>query len=288
VDWDDLRLVLAVGRHGTLSAAGGALGVVHSTVGRRLSRLEGELGARLFDRGPDGLSPTEAGLDLMSAAEAVEARVARAEGRVRGLDGRLEGPLRVSTLDFLFEACVGVFADFQAAHPGVALTVRCEEAEVSLHRREADVALRLTNRPPETLVGQKVADVRFAIYGHRRLLAQTTDLRRLPWLHWDEQLEPMCRWMDALIAEVAPGAPIALRLGENTLARRAAMTAGLGLHPLPCLEGDRIPELERVGPPQDAFTRGLWLLTLPALRPTRRVRAFFQHVGAALRACPLG
>lgn len=103
------------------------------------------------------------------------------------------------------------------------------------------MALRLTNRPPETLVGQKAADVRFAIYGHRRLLAQTTDLRRLPWLHWDEQLEPMCRWMDALIAEVAPGAPIALRLVENTLARRAATTVGRApgrsrVHGLPILK----------------------------------------------------
>ncbi len=288
MDWDGLRLVLALGRAGSLSAAGETLGVTHTTVGRRLERLEADLGVRLFDRTPDGYLATDAGAELITLAEGIEDDVLRVEGRVRGQDAALDGALRVSTLDWLFEAYVDVFASFRERYPGVELIVRCTETEVSLFRRQADVALRMTNTPPDTLIGRRVGEVRFAIYGHRDLVGDpdTVDLSKRPWLHWDERLHEVARWMDGWLADVAPGAPIALRLGEDTLTRRAALRAGLGLHPLPCIEAERFPELVRVGPPMDAFTRQLWLLTLPTSRNTRRVRAFLDHVAAALRDHP--
>ncbi|MCB9693803.1 MAG: LysR family transcriptional regulator [Alphaproteobacteria bacterium] len=283
MDWDDLRMVLAVGRCGTLSGATVSLRVAHTTVGRRLDRIERDLGVRLFDRTPDGFAPTDAGVEIIALAERTEAAVLEAETRVRGRDAAPDGPLRVTTLDFLLEAHAEVFASFCEAHPDIELTVSVTEEEVSLFRREADVALRMTNRPPTTLVGRKVGRVEFAVYGHRDLVGSTQDWSALPWLHWDEKLEHLSRWLDGFLAEHAPGARIALRLGESTLARRSALLAGIGVHPLSTLEGDRFPELVRVGPVLDAFSRDLWLLTLPALRRTRRVRAFVDHVGRALR-----
>lgn len=286
MDWDDLRFVLAIAKQGSLSAAGERLGVTHTTISRRLSRLESDLGARLFDRRPDGFHPTPAGLDLCEVAEEIEARLLGAEARIKGQDEQIEGRLRVTTLDFLFEAFADVFASFCERYPGVALTVSVTEDEVSLYRREADVALRLTNTPPETLLGRKVGEVRFAIYGHRRLLSETTELSELPWLHWDERLEGYTRWLDGFLAQRAPGARVALRLGESTLSRRAALQAGMGVHPLPCFEGDELPDLVRVGPVLEEYTRELWLLTLPALRSARRVRVFLDHVAQSLREHP--
>jgi len=281
MDWDDLRYVLAVTRHGSLSSAGTALGVRHTTVSRRLQRLESRLGVRLFDRTPDGFVPTAAGVDLTEVATETEAAVLRAEGRVKGQDTALAGELRVSTLDWLFEAHADVFTSFCQRYPSVTLTVLATEAEVSLFRREADVALRLTNTPPETVVGRRVGSVRFAVYGSRSLVGDGGGAwGSYPWLHWDERTE-MARWLDGWLKENAPGAAVSLRLGENTLVRRAAMRQGLGVHPLPCTEGDRDPDLVRVGPVLDDFTRGLWLLTLPALRHTRRVRAFLDHFAGA-------
>lgn len=286
MDWDDLRFVLAIARHGSLSGAGVHLGVNHTTVGRRLGRLEKTLGVRLFDRTPDGFHPTSAGLDLEELATEIEARVLRGEAEVKGHDSKLEGALQVSTLDFLFEAFADVFASFCERHPGVDLTVRSTVDEVSLYRREADVVFRMTNAPPETLVGRQVGKVWFAVYGHRRLAERTTDWNALPWLHWDEQLESSARWLDDWLAKNAPDARITLRLGESTLVRRAALRAGIGVHPLACLEGDPDPDLVRIGPTLVDFTRGLWLLTLPTLRHTRRVRAFLDHVTEALTDHP--
>lgn len=283
MDWDALQVVLAIARSGTLSGAGIALGVTHTTVGRRLARLEQHLGVRLFDRLPDGFAVTDAGLELVEVAKTVEAQLHRVESSVRGQDAQLAGTLRVSTLDFLFEAFVDVFASFQATYPGIELTVTTTESEVSLFRREADVAFRLTNSPPETVVGRKVGAVRFAMYGHVDLVESSCDLNELPWLHWDERLEPQARWMDGFRSSVAERAATSVRLGESTLLRRAALRAGMGVHPLPCFEGDRYPELVQIGPLLSDFDRQLWLLTLPALRDTRRVRAFITHFAEALR-----
>jgi len=278
MDWDDLRHVLAISRNHSLSAAGSELGVRHTTVSRRLQRLEDRLGVRPFDRTPTRFQPTAAGGDLIELATETEAAVLAAEGRIKGQDTALAGELRVSTLDWIFEAHAEAFASFCQAYPTVELTVLVTETEVSLFRREADVALRLTNTPPETLVGRRLSSVQFAVYGSRALVdAGEGRWCDYPWLHWDERTE-MARWLDRWLERNVPGAQIALRLGENTLVRRTSLKLGLGLHPLPCFEGDREPDLVRVGPILDDFERGLWLLTLPALRHTRRVRAFMDHL----------
>jgi DNA-binding transcriptional LysR family regulator len=230
--------------------------------------------------------PTPAGIDLTEVAEATERAILRAEGRVKGLDDTLQGALRLSTLDWIFEAYAHVLASFCARYPGVSLTVLTTGTEVSLFRREADVVLRLTNTPPETLVGRRLTALPFAVYGHERLVTDpSAPWEDYPWLHWDERTE-MARWLDAWLKHHAPGARVTLRTGEDTLVRRAALQQGIGVHPLPVLEGDRIPELVRIGPVLDAFTRDLWLLTLPALRLTRRVRALLDHVSEALHVPP--
>jgi len=286
MDWDDLRFVLAVGREGTLTAAAGALGVTHTTVGRRVARLEEELGVRLFDRTPGGFVPTDAGTELVEAAVQVERQLLRVEGSLKGQDHQLEGPLRVTTLDFVFEASVDVFASFCEAHPGVELTVSTSPTERSLFRREADVALRMTNTPPDTLIGRRVGSVDFALYGHRDLAAAAETWSELPWLHWDRHHVDVVRWMDGWLEEVAPGARVALRLGEDTLVRRASVRAGIGVHPLPLFEGDALPDVVRIGPVLRPLRRQLWLLMLPALRNNRRVRAFVDHVSDALLGHP--
>ena len=284
MDWDDLRFVSAVTRLGSLNAAGKALGVRHTTVGRRIGRLETQLGVRLFDRTPEGLRPTPAAIDLSEVATETASRIDDATARVQGRDTSLSGALRVSTLDWLFELHAPVFASFCDRYPDVSLTVLATETEVSLFRREADVAFRLTNTPPETVVGRRVGTVRFAVYGHRSLVRDPeAPWSAYPWLHWDERTE-MARWLDHWLAANAPGARIALRLSEGTLLRRAAMRQGIGVHPLPIAEGERDPQLVRIGPVLEDFDRALWLLTLPAMRHTSRVRALLDHVSEALRS----
>jgi DNA-binding transcriptional LysR family regulator len=278
MNWDDLRFVLALARHRTLSAAAKALGASHTTVARRLQGLKSAIGARIFDAIDDGYAPTPAGQLVIQVAERLEAEVLALEARVLGGDARLEGKLRVTTMDVLFRRYEAVFASFLERFPGVEVTVTCNDAEASLLRREADVALRMTNAPAEYLVGRKVGRVDFAVYASNGLaqrIGRTTELSAWPWLHWDERLE--ARWLDTWLAANAPGAKIAMRVDMSSFALREAITAGIGVHFLACTEGDADPNLCRIGPIQHAHSRDVWLLTLAEIRTTTRVRAFIDH-----------
>jgi DNA-binding transcriptional LysR family regulator len=283
MDWDDLRHVLAIARERTLSGAATALGVSHTTVGRRVRAIEETLGVRLFDNTPDGFIPTPAGQDVAEVAERMEAELLAVEARVLGRDAQLKGQLRVATMDIFFRRFHPAFSSFMTRYPGIALTLMCSDRELSLTRREADVALRMTDSPPEHLVGRKVGRVKFAVYASRALVAsvgQGASYQDYPWLHWDERLQMV--WLDRWLAQRAPNASIAMRVDVSSLVLRQAIAAGIGVHFLACFDGDADPELQRVGPIEDEFGRDVWLLTLPELRHTQRVRAFIDHMSDAL------
>lgn len=285
MDWDDLRYALAVARTRTLSGAGAMLGVSHTTVGRRIRALEERLGARLFDATPDGFTLTLAGQDLVAVAERMETDTLSLEGRVLGRDERLTGALRVSAMETVFRMFRSAFVSFTERFPGVALTVTTTDDEVSLSRREADVVLRLSNNPPDQLVGRRVGRLQFDAYAARSLVERVgkdAPLGAYPWLHWDERLG--MDWLDAWLAKNAPGATIALRVDVGGAAMHELIAAGVGVQFLACLEGDADPALVRVGPMDPFASRDLWVLTLPELRDTPRIRAFTDHMVERLRA----
>jgi len=283
VNWDDLRYVLALARHRTHSQAAAQLRATHTTVARRLRMIESALGARLFESTPDGHVPTPTGLEVLGVAERMEAELLGLEARVLGGDARLQGKLRVTTMDILFRRYQGAISSFLQRHPGVELTLICSDTEAALNRREADVALRMSNSPPEHLIGRKLGQVDFAAYARRELAESLGGARAgyaaLPWLHWDERLNP--KWLDTWLAEHAPGASIPLRVDAGSLALREIVAAGFGVHFLATCEGDTDPRLVRVGPVERTFSRDVWLLTLPELRTTARVRAFLDHMSEA-------
>jgi DNA-binding transcriptional LysR family regulator len=163
MNWDDLRLVLAVVREGTLSGAARDLRVTHSTVFRRLGAIEGRLGVRLFERFRDGYSATPAG----EAAAALATRFAddfvALERRLSGQDLRPSGTVRIATTDTISAMLMRHVPALRAAHPEISLEVTVSNAVANLTRREADVAIRPTPEPPETLVGRRIADIAHAV-----------------------------------------------------------------------------------------------------------------------------
>lgn len=293
VQWDDLRYALALSRGGSLSGAAELLQVSHTTVGRRLRALEEGLGARLFTPTPEGFVATPVGAELVATAARIEAEVFALEARAMGCAEGLEGPLRVSAMELVFRAFREAFTSFTARHPGVALTVTTSDDEVSLTRREADVVLRLNNRPPEHLVGRRVGSLQFDVYAARALVARVGEgagLGAFPWIHWDERLN--MTWLDAWLAEHAPGARVAIRVDLSAAAMHELIAAGVGVQFLACVEGDADPRLQRIGPSDPFARRDLWVLTLPELAEAPRVRAFTEHLAqqlrATLRGAPVG
>lgn len=283
MNWDDLRFVLAVTRAGTLTGAARELGVVRTTVGRRLQAMQAQLGVRLFDETPEGLLPTPAGQDLAQSAARLEAEVLAVHARLEGRDEDLRGTLRVSTLDFVYEGFAEAFASFVDAYPGVELSVLSTDEEVSLRRREADVAVRMRDAPPDTLVGRRLGRVEFPVYAAPALVAKVgaqAPLQAFPWLRFDAREDG--RGLEPWYERFAPGAPTVMGFDSYAVMRHA-VRAGLGVHFLARFDAARFADLVELGPTGEPPTRTLWALTLPELRSNRRVRAFLAHLDAAVR-----
>ncbi|WP_448208066.1 LysR family transcriptional regulator [Azospirillum sp. sgz302134] len=282
-NWDDLRYLLAVARHGSLSKAARALGVNHSTVLRRVTALEEAMGVRLFDKLPGGYVLTAAGDEMQRVALKVEEDLAAANRRLSGRDTQIGGTLRVTTVDILaLHILPRHVAAFRERHPALRIDVIVAEASLSLTRREADVAIRSTNRPPENLVGRAVAGLAFAVYGAETYLERAAglgdDLTRHGWVGLDESFDHtgMMRWLKRTV----PADRIGHRM--NSVAAAFQMVrAGGGLGLLPCGLADRDPGLRRIGGlVEEVFTK-LWLLTHEDLRHMGRVRAFLDFMSDA-------
>jgi DNA-binding transcriptional LysR family regulator len=283
MNWEELRLVLAIGQAGTLSGGARRLGIDHSTAFRRLGVLEARLGVRLFDRAPDGYAATPAGEAIIAEAERFDEAVIDLERRLAGEDLRPSGIIRVTTTDTLFELLAPHVARFRAGHPEIILELVVANAFLSLTKRDADIAIRPAAEAPETLTGRRIANIATAIYarsGSRPVAAAA--LGTMDWISLDESLSHLrsSRWVEANI----PRDRIAARV-NSVLAMRALAREGLGIAALPCYLGDADPGLMRIHPPLDDMASALWLLTHPDLKRVARIRTFIDFIADALGRC---
>ncbi|RFC64688.1 MULTISPECIES: LysR family transcriptional regulator [Mesorhizobium] len=279
-NWDDLRVFLAVARTGSLSGAARSLSVNHSTVFRRIAGFEAALGVRLFERLPNGYALTPAGEETLGIVERIEADVAMLDRTVTGQDLRLSGTVRITAIDMLaFWLLPDHLARFHAAYPGIEIEMVVGNEALNLSRRETDIALRIGNTPPETLVGRQVGRLDFAIYGALAYCAARPDmdLTQQDWIGLDNAHAPLARRFETFLPGVRP----VIRSNSVACTVRLAK-AGLGLAVLPCVIADQKQDLIRVAEVPDTFSLDLWLLTHEDLRHTARIRAVLDFLAAAL------
>lgn len=274
-DWDHLRVFAAAARADSLSAAGAALGLDQTTVSRRVRALESSLGVKLLERTKDGLTRTRAGEEVLAAVDRMQAALDDMDRRVLGQDARLTGELRVTTTEMtaFFEA--ELFADFSRRYPGVDLALSTSDLPRNITKREADVAVRWSNRPPETLVGRKLTCAEYGLYAAAGRFEDFGDrFDTLPWLGW----EPVrgARITEAWMRNHVPEARVVCRF-DSAVSMHAAVRAGLGVSFLPCAFGDADPSLTRLRGPVEGFGLDVWVLTHADLRRNARVRAFMDH-----------
>jgi DNA-binding transcriptional LysR family regulator len=279
-NWDDLRVFLTVARTGNLSGAARSLGVNHSTVFRRIAGFEAALGVRLFERLPTGYVLTPAGEETLSIVERIEADVATLDRTVTGQDLRLSGTVRITAIDMVaFWLLPDHLARFRETYPGIEIELGVGNEALNLSRRETDIALRIGNTPPETLVGRRVGRLDFAIYGAPAYCAvrMNSDLAQQDWVGLDSAHAPLSRFFEQFLPGVRP----AVRSNSVACTVRLAR-AGLGLAILPCVIADQKSGLIRVAEVPDRFGLDLWLLTHEDLRHTARIRAVLDFLAMAL------
>jgi len=274
MNWDDLRLFLAVARSGSISGAAKQLGVQHSTVSRRIRQLEEKLGARLLERKKSGYELTSAGERVKQSASIMECEILGVDGALLGKDTTLTGPLRVTAINNMASSVLmPMFASFSQQHPRVELHIIVSNTDASLSQREADIAIRLTNTPTETLIGKKLVTVASTIYGSRTYIQQLRKNNDKPkWIGVE------CCGFHKSWTKVASGDQQHNFISDDTLLTLSAIREGLGVSYLPCFMGDADPDLERYCDPDPAHDLGLWVLLHPDLKRTARVLAFREHM----------
>lgn len=280
-DWDDIRFFLAVARSGTLSGAAATLGVNHSTVFRRVNQLEERIGARVFERHREGYALTPTGEAMRGSAERIEEEIQALDRRVTGEDVRLTGTVRLTAPDDICERLLPErLKAFREAYPGILLELVVADRFLNLSRRDADVALRPSRNPGDTLVGRRIAGVAVAVYRARGAFTDGDPLSEAPMVSGDDALAhtDSVKWTEAM----ATGRIV---MRANTMAgRHYAVRAGVGIGALPCFAADPDPELLRVTDPLPEMENELWLLTHPDLRTTARIRALMDFLATSLAA----
>jgi len=281
--WDDLQVFVGIVQAGSISGAAQRLRINHSTVLRRVASLEAALALRLFDRLPGGYALTAAGNRLAVALDGVAERIDRAQRLLTGGDEAIEGVIRLTTTDTLVPGIVmPLVAQFRARHPGVTVQLVVNNSFMSLTRREADVAVRGSNKPPQNLVGRRVGDIQTAPYASKaylQSLGRRAGIDDCDWVAPDDALSHLeqARWV---AKNVAPER-IALRL-DSLAGMVEAVRQGLGAGLLLCPLADPLPELVRLAEPAPAMNTQVWILTHPDLRQVARIRAFTQFLFDAL------
>ncbi len=281
IPWDDFRLVRAIAETGSLAGAAEQLAVNHSTVFRRLGTLEQQLGARLFERARAGYVPTPMGEEMVRLAEHMADEVLAVERRITGQDLRPSGELRVTTNDtLLVHMLTPIFASFRQAYPEIRLDVVISNQSLSLSKRDADVAIRASDRPGDTLVGRRMASIAWGIYGSAAHdiagPLDPADFRRHDWIGFSDNLGAIkpAKWLRERVGDEK----IIYRV-NTVLGLAEAAAAGMGLALLPCFIAAVTPGLVQLMGRQNELESGLWLLTHPDIKATARVRTFMEHAG---------
>jgi len=284
IDWEDLRMVLAVAEGASLAAAARILGVNHTTVLRRVNAFEARLGIRLFDRLPTGYALTAGGEELLGAARTMAETVNELTRKLSGQDLRFEGTLRVTTTDTLMASVLPpILAAFRDLHPGIRVESMTQNSIANLTHRDADVAIRPVSQPQEILVGRRTSGVAFAAYAARAYagtLPPEPKFGLLRWIAPDDSLANtgVARWMRSSLPDVE----IAMR-ADSLVTMSHAAGAGIGVAALPCYLGDSLPGLVRVGGLIEEIGSALWVLVHDDLRRTARVHAFTKFVSGELQ-----
>ncbi len=274
MDWDDIKVLLALVRKGSARGAAQELGVSNSTVTRRLDELEQTLKTHLFDRTPDGYRMTAAAEQLLPTAEHVEELILSAERRIHGGDHQLQGPVRVTFPQG--EAMYGLMkrlAAFAEAYPGIELELSVSPEALDLSRREADIALRVMPagvKPPDYLIGRYLSPLSASAYVHRDLL-NPDDPADVSHLHWigKAPAEQREEWLEQTDFRDHPVRHAILDLPLVVSAIRSKM----GMAFLPCLFANGHEEIVRVPGASVVHHSDMWVLTHRDLRLSARLRA---------------
>ena len=281
-DWNDYRFFLSIAEHGTLKSTAAALKVNLSTVLRRINTLEKKMGARLFDRSHDGFTLTPAGNIMKEHAEAMQYSVIELMRKVKDTDHQSDGVIKLATTDSLFQNWLGpLVKDFREQHAEIYFEFLVSPRNINLVKHEADIAISVGNIRPDYMIGRKLMEVQYRIYGlassfsDKAPVTTMEQLKTLPVMHMNTDFshQPFYKWHKANI----PGNHTFDSADHFTIMHQM-IKLGLGVGMLPHYLGDSDAELVTLFTLPEKTNKELWILTHPDLRNVGRIRKFMEFV----------
>ncbi len=267
LNWNDLRFILALARSESLAAASLKLGVNETTVARRIKQAEKSLKTRLFERLGGIFTPTKTGEKVIACCERVELETQNMEYTVSGVDHLVAGTVRLTTVPILLnQILVPGLKNIVSKHPDLTIELLAEPRDLSLIKRETDIALRLARptREPGAMT-RRIGRLDYAVYGRK-----DQNLNSMPWITYESGMKylPQSQWIADQMKKDSSQRIVTVNDAETIL---ASVKAGIGKSLLPIAIADTDPSLKKINS-DTTVSREIWLMTHPELKKLPRIR----------------
>jgi len=282
LDWNALKIFIAVAHSNSLVGAAESLGMSHSTVYRRLNEFEEQVG-RLFERLNGRYELTEIGEEMLGHAQRISHSFADIEREIAGKDTQPKGTVRITApSSFSYNELPKHLVELSKLHPDIQTELLVTNSELNMSNRLADIAIRVTPSPPEHLVGREVRRIKWGVYAASEYLLQQgrpenlEDLQRHKIIGASGVLNsyPAFLWLDK------HHAPNVISRCDDLVAMSYLSQSGLGLALLP--DDLMLAGIERLFTLEQVKTNQLWILTHPDLRKVERIKIVMRFLATAL------
>ncbi len=279
----DLETILALTRTGKLADAGERLQIDASTVFRTLQKIEKGLGQQLFERSRTGYKPSELAQELATRAENMEFELESARSIAQLDPEKVAGSVRITSTDTVLHSLIGpLLPRLKALHPLLSFDLHTGNELASLTRRDADIAIRATKRPPQHLIGKHLGPIKVALYASKKSKIRKADsaaISKADWIAPDEALpdHPSVIWRKKHFPKLSPTYRVSSILSVAEL-----VAQGLGVGVLPIFLANTRNDLKLLSETIEESQTELWLLTHTDARHLRRVSAVYSFISQEL------
>lgn len=281
-NWDHIRYFLALAEQGTLSQSARVLGVSHSTVLRRIRRLESVLKTALFDHTSSGYTLTAAGQKLHSEALSMRSTMSAISREISGIDSQMQGDVVITTTDTIARYIAPkLIAKLSETYASLNFSLIMANNLSDLDSRDVDIAIRTCKHPPENLIGRQVAQIKFDVVASSAYLKKYTidtfpaDTRGHQFISPDESYNtaPFYQWLHSRIDQSCSVTTV-----NNFLSAAALAKEGLGIAVLPSYVLRAEKNLVSLSGEERICSNDLWVLSHPGSRNTEKIRVVRQFL----------
>jgi len=272
IDWRDLQYLQALAKYKSLSQAAEKLNVNRTTVTRHIEQLERSLNTKLVERVGRSLVLTPSGAEVFSAVEGIDGLLHGVSREVYGRDQKMEGVLRITSPPGIAVMMGKGLAEFGNRHPELMLEINGSNAVEDLDNSEADIAIRLTNSPPEHLIGWVLGRPTLALYASKKIAAKLKKAKVIDYLAMDVDIGS-----DVIKSALVGDMKLVARSNSLDLLKEM-VAAGRGVTTLPCYLAESDERLERISEPVKNVLPELWMLYHPRLKSRQKVKIAAEYI----------